>query len=262
MCVGSNDLLLPLACDGLCRPRLVHASNRLIILGCWGLHRYGCRGIRARRIHPAWLHDSVRVREGSRSTVAPGPCVRARAASGQRIRKGVADLAGRGCIVRVWPARSGHRICLHVGVGVGGCWIRFHRRYVFVQCAGGRMTPRRALSVLLIFIGAYHALIGICLMFSVTFQHFAVNAYGASFTFGVRDVYFIRIIGSFVLVLGCVALGASRDPVTNWPAVLSFVEFFVLRDISRHMYSGELYAAFNVSRTINVVTSPARRAHA
>ena len=117
------------------------------------------------------------------------------------------------------------------------------------------MTPRRALSVLLIFIGLYHALIGICLMFSVTFQHFAVNAYGASFTFGVRDVYFIRIIGSFVLVLGCVALGASRDPVTNWPAVLSFVEFFVLRDISRHMYSGELYAGFNVSPTINVLTS-------
>ncbi|HJP61125.1 MAG TPA: hypothetical protein VJ865_14055 [Gemmatimonadaceae bacterium] len=117
------------------------------------------------------------------------------------------------------------------------------------------MTVRRALSALLVFIGAYHVLIGICLMFSVTFQHFAVNAYGASFTFGVRDVYFIRIIGSFVLVLGCVALGASRDPVTNWPAVLSFVEFFILRDISRHLYSQELYEGFHVSPTINVLTS-------
>jgi len=117
------------------------------------------------------------------------------------------------------------------------------------------MTARRALSWLLVFIGAYHVLIGICLMFSVTFQRFAVNAYGASFDFGVRDVYFIRIIGSFVLVLGCVALGASRDPLTNWPAVLSFVEFFVLRDISRHLYSHELYQGFHVSPTINVLTS-------
>ena len=117
------------------------------------------------------------------------------------------------------------------------------------------MTARRALSALLVFIGVYHVLIGICLMFSATFQHFAVNAYGASFTFGVRDVYFIRIIGSFVLVLGSVALGASRDPVTNWPAVLSFVEFFVLRDISRHLYSQELYEGFHVSPLINVLTS-------
>ena len=117
------------------------------------------------------------------------------------------------------------------------------------------MTARRALSLLLVFIGAYHVLIGILLMFSTTFQRFAVNAYGASFDFGVRDIYFIRIIGSFVLVLGSMALGASRDPVANWPAVLSFVEFFVLRDISRHLYSQELYDGFRVSPLINVLTS-------
>ena len=117
------------------------------------------------------------------------------------------------------------------------------------------MTARRSLSLLLVFIGVYHMVIGICLMFSTTFQHFAVNAYGASFDFGVRDVYFIRIIGSFVLVLGSVAVGASRNPLANWPAVVSFVEFFVLRDISRHLYSQELYEGFHVSPLINVVTS-------
>jgi hypothetical protein len=117
------------------------------------------------------------------------------------------------------------------------------------------MKARRALSLLLLFIGAYHVVIGICLMFSTTFQRFAVNVYGASFDFGVRDVYFIRIIGSFVLVLGSVALGASRNPVANWPAVLSFVEFFALRDVSRHLYSKELYEGFHVSPLINVLTS-------
>jgi len=37
--------------------------------------------------------------------------------------------------------------------------------------------------------------------------------------------------------------------------VLCYVEFFVLRDISRHLYSGELYSGFAVTPFINIMTS-------
>ena len=117
------------------------------------------------------------------------------------------------------------------------------------------MTARKALNYLVWFIGAYHLAIGIGLMFSPAFQRFAVQAYGATFEWTVRDVYYIRIIGSFVFVLGSMALVASRDAVRFWPFVLCYVEFFLLRDINRHLYSQELYDGFSVTPTMNVLTS-------
>jgi hypothetical protein len=117
------------------------------------------------------------------------------------------------------------------------------------------MNARKALKYLVWFIGAYHVAIGIGLMFSPAFQRFAVQAYGASFEWTVRDVYYIRIIGSFVFVLGSMALVASRDALRFWPFVLCYVEFFLLRDINRHLYSQELYEGFSVTPTMNVLTS-------
>jgi hypothetical protein len=117
------------------------------------------------------------------------------------------------------------------------------------------MSARRMLNHLVAFIGAYHVVIGLGLMFSTRFQRFAVELYGASFDWTVRDVYYIRIIGSFVLVLGTMALVASRDALRHWPFILCYVEFFVLRDISRHLFSQELYDGFAVAPWMNVLTS-------
>ncbi|HEX9310798.1 MAG TPA: hypothetical protein VF887_08290 [Gemmatimonadaceae bacterium] len=117
------------------------------------------------------------------------------------------------------------------------------------------MSAQKMLKYLVTFIGAYHLVIGVGLMFSPAFQRFAVHAYGASFDWNVRDVYYIRIIGSFVVVLGSMALAASRDPLRYWPFVMCYVEFFVLRDISRHLFSHELYEGFAVTPWMNVLTS-------
>ena len=117
------------------------------------------------------------------------------------------------------------------------------------------MSARVLLNRLVAFIGAYHLVIGAGLMFSVPFQRFAVDAYGASFDWTVRDTYYIRIIGSFVVVLGSMAIVASRDALRHWPFVLCYVEFFVLRDISRHLFSQELYDGFAVAPWMIVMTS-------
>jgi hypothetical protein len=117
------------------------------------------------------------------------------------------------------------------------------------------MKPETLLKALVFFIGLYHLVIGAGLMFSQTFQHFAVETYGANFEWTVRDTYFIRIVGSFVFVLGSLALAASVDPVRYALFLLCYVEFFVLRDIHRHLYSAELYEGFHVSPAINVLTS-------
>ena len=117
------------------------------------------------------------------------------------------------------------------------------------------MTARTMLKHLVAFIGVYHVVIGAGLMFSSGFQRFAVGAYGAGFDWTVRDVYYIRVIGSFVVVLGSMALVASRDPLRYWAFVFCYVEFFVLRDISRHLFSQELYDGFGVAPWMNVLTS-------
>jgi hypothetical protein len=92
-------------------------------------------------------------------------------------------------------------------------------------------------------------------MFSLDFQRFAVGVYGASFEWSVRDTYYIRVIGSFVCILGSLAMAASSDPLRYWLFVVCYIEFFVLRDISRHLYSEELYAGFSVSPLVNGMTS-------
>lgn len=117
------------------------------------------------------------------------------------------------------------------------------------------MNYERVLRCLFFFIGIYHIIIGLGLMFSLDFQRFAVGVYGASFEWSVRDTYYIRVIGSFVCILGSLAMAASSDPLRYWLFVVCYIEFFVLRDISRHLYSEELYAGFSVSPLVNGMTS-------
>lgn len=117
------------------------------------------------------------------------------------------------------------------------------------------MKASSLLKVLVAFIGVYHLAIGFGLMFSQDFQRFCVAAYGASFEWNIRDTYYIRIIGSFAFMLGSLALAASTNPLRYWIFLACYIEFFILRDIHRHLYSNELYAGFSVSPLTNVMTS-------
>jgi hypothetical protein len=113
----------------------------------------------------------------------------------------------------------------------------------------------KSLRVLLVLIAAFHLVAGAGLMFSPTFQKFAVSAYGASLEWNDRNIYFLRIVGSFAFVLGYLAAMASTDPRRHSIVVIGFIEFFVLRNIHRHLYSGELYAGFAVTPVVNDLTT-------
>ena len=117
------------------------------------------------------------------------------------------------------------------------------------------MNAVKSLRLLLFFIAAFHLIAGAGLMFSVTFQKIAVTAYGASFEWNDRNIYFLRIVGSFAFVLGYLAAMASADPLKHAIVVIGFIEFFVLRNIHRHLYSGELYAGFGVTPLVNDLTT-------
>ena len=111
------------------------------------------------------------------------------------------------------------------------------------------------LRVLLVFIAVFHLVAGIGLMFSVDFQRLVVSSYGAQIPWNERDVYFVRIIGSFAFVLGYLAAMAAKDPLKHKIVVIAFIEFFILRNVNRHLYSQELYAGFGVPPWVNDLTT-------
>ena len=92
-------------------------------------------------------------------------------------------------------------------------------------------------------------------MVSINFQKAALAGYGSTLELTPTTIYFIRIIGSFAFVLGYLAWMASRDPIRYKVIVIGFIEFFILRNINRHLFADELYIALNVSQTMNVMTS-------
>ena len=92
-------------------------------------------------------------------------------------------------------------------------------------------------------------------MFSVDFQKAAIANYGGTLEWNTANIYFIRIIGSFAFVLGYLAWMAFRDPMRYRVIIIGFIEFFILRNISRHLFADELYVALNVSQMMNVMTS-------
>jgi hypothetical protein len=115
--------------------------------------------------------------------------------------------------------------------------------------------PVKWLRGVLAFIAIFHIVAGLGFMFSVPFQKFAVALYGATLTWDARDIYFIRIVGSFAFVLGYLAAMAARDPLKHQIVIVGFIEFFILRNINRHLYSGELYSGFGVSPFVNNLTT-------
>lgn len=117
------------------------------------------------------------------------------------------------------------------------------------------MSAVKGLRFLLIFIAVFHLVAGIGLMFSVEFQKFSLIMYGGTLAWDAKDIYFIRVIGSFAFVLGYLAAMAARDPLKYQIVIIGFIEFFILRNINRHLYAQELYLGFGVSPLVNNLTS-------
>ncbi len=117
------------------------------------------------------------------------------------------------------------------------------------------MNVLTQLKAVLVFIAIFHLVFGFGLMFSIDFQKAALANYGGTLDWNSTNIYFIRIIGSFAFVLGFLAWMASRDPMKHKIIIIGFIEFFILRNINRHLFADELYDALNVSQMMNVMTS-------
>lgn len=113
----------------------------------------------------------------------------------------------------------------------------------------------KTLAYLLGFIAAFHLIAGVGLMFFPNFQKWAASAYGATLAWDNRDVYFIRIIGTFAFALGLMAARAAQDPARNLFVPIVLLIFFALRDVQRHLYWSECSAAFSISPETNNLTS-------
>lgn len=117
------------------------------------------------------------------------------------------------------------------------------------------MNTLRLLKVVLVFIAVFHLVFGFGLMFSIEFQKVTIAFYGGTLEWNSTNIYFIRIIGSFAFVLGYLGWMASGDPMRYKIIVIGFIEFFILRNIHRHLFADELYVALNISPVMNVMTS-------
>lgn len=111
------------------------------------------------------------------------------------------------------------------------------------------------LKAVLLFIAIFHYVFGLGLMLSVDFQKMAIAAYGGALEWTPATIYLIRIIGSFAFVLGYLAWMAFRDPMTHKHIIIGFIGFFILRNISRHLFADEVYSALNISQMMNAITS-------
>lgn len=120
--------------------------------------------------------------------------------------------------------------------------------------------PLFFLKLTLYFIAIFHLVLGAGMMLSVDFQKILVQLYTQQLytqhlNWDLRDIYYTRILGSFAFVLGTLAWAAARDPLKHQIIIIAFIEFFILRNINRHLFSEELYTAFAVSPEINLLTT-------
>ena len=104
------------------------------------------------------------------------------------------------------------------------------------------MTSVKALRLLMMFICGFHLVAGAGLMFSVGFQKFAVEVYGANLPWNDQSI-------------GTMAYAAAKDPLRYSMVIVGFIEFFVLRNIHRHLFSNELITGFGISNRTNDLTT-------
>ena len=105
------------------------------------------------------------------------------------------------------------------------------------------------------FIALFHLIIGGSLMVSADAQRFLSELYGAHVSWNDATVYLIRVVGSFAFALGVLALLAAISPVRNRVVGWGFVVLFILRDLHRHLYYGELERGFSLSPGRNILTT-------
>ena len=117
------------------------------------------------------------------------------------------------------------------------------------------MNALNQLKAVLFFIAIFHYAFGLGLMLSVDFQKMAIATYGGALEWTPTNIYLIRIIGSFAFVLGYLAWMAFRDPMKHKVIIVGFIGFFILRNISRHLFADEVYIALNISQMMNAITS-------
>ncbi len=117
------------------------------------------------------------------------------------------------------------------------------------------MNSINQLKAVLVFIAIFHLVFGLGLMVSIDFQKAAIAFYGGRLEWTPMPMFFIRIIGSFAFVLGYLAWMASRDPMRHKVIIIGFIEFFILRNINRHLFADEVYIVLNISQTMNIMTS-------
>ena len=117
------------------------------------------------------------------------------------------------------------------------------------------MNALKLLKAVLFFVALFHVVFGLGLMLSVGFQKTAIALYGGTLEWIPATIYLIRIIGSFAFILGYLAWMACRDPLAHKAIIIGFIGFFMLRNISRHLFAHEVYMALNISQMMNVITS-------
>jgi hypothetical protein len=117
------------------------------------------------------------------------------------------------------------------------------------------MTYLKALRSLMFFIAISHLAVGLGLMFSIGFQKIAATLYGARLDWTAANIYLLRVIGAFAFVMGLLALLAARNPLRNRLIVLGFIVFFTIRNVTRHIYAGELSEGLLLTPLINYLTT-------
>jgi hypothetical protein len=119
----------------------------------------------------------------------------------------------------------------------------------------GSPRPERWLRALLQLVAAFHILAGAGLAFSTSFQRLAAGLYGVDVAWGPREVYLVRVLGTFALFVGFAAAVAARRPVRHGGLIVSLAVLFVIRSVSRHLHGVELYEGFSVAPAVNVLTT-------
>lgn len=118
-----------------------------------------------------------------------------------------------------------------------------------------RRDSIRVVRWLLILVALTHIPVGIGLMFSHTAQRGMALMYGASFFWTVRDLYLVRMLGTFICAIGTLSAIAAREPSRHGVAIFVLVELLALRVIQRSLYAEEIQRGLGVSGLMNAGTS-------
>ena len=86
-------------------------------------------------------------------------------------------------------------------------------------------------------------------------QRLAAALYGAELDWGAREVYLVRVLGTFALFVGLTALVAARQPVRRAGLTVALAVLFLIRTVSRHLHGIEVREGFSVSPVVNALTS-------